>query len=40
MNPIIMLGTILALAWLSTRSRVPDASPVPIRIRHTRQRRR
>lgn len=40
MNLIILLGAMLALAWLSTRSRVPGASPVPLHIARTRHPRR
>jgi hypothetical protein len=38
MNLIILLGAMLALAWLSTRSRVP--ATVPLHSGRTRQRRR
>jgi hypothetical protein len=40
MNLIILLGAMLALAWLSTRSRVPGAATVPLHSGRTRQRRR
>lgn len=40
MNLIMLIGTILALGWLSTGSRAPGASPVPVRTRLPWQRRR
>jgi hypothetical protein len=40
MSLIILFGAMLALAWLSTRSRAPGAATVPLHSGRTRQRRR